>query len=116
MVKMSMASEKMTTVSPYFLQYEVRPNPRNSAEATLAGAIATVIVFAETVELAKARASRHVGRNNWEIIEVKRVMLILRHHVENLDGVLKALYLKAEQTGLAAVFDGWRKARADGGS
>lgn len=99
----------MTTVYPYFFQYEVRPNSRNAAHETLAGAIATVILFAETDELARARAGRHVGRNNWEIIEVKRGMRILHHHVENMDGVLRSLYKKAEQIGIAAVFDGWKR-------
>lgn len=106
-----MSVEKMTatTVSPYFFQYEVRPNDRNEGYETLAGAIATVMVFAETDELARARAARHVGRNNWRIVEVKREMHILRHHVENMDGVLKSLYQQAEQAGIAAAFDGWKK-------
>lgn len=102
-------NDKMTTVYPYFFQYEVRPNIRNEAHETLAGAIATVIVFAETAELGRARAGRYVGRNNWEIREVKRGMLIQRHHVEHMDGVLKSVYLQAEQTGIAATFDGWKK-------
>lgn len=99
----------MAIVQPFYFQYEVRPNSRNSAHEFLAGAMATVILFAETDELARARAGRHVGRNNWEIVEVKREMRILRHHVENMDGVLKSLYRKAEQTGIAASFDGWKK-------
>lgn len=100
---------KMTKVIPFFFQYEVRPNMKNSAHESLAGAIATVIVFAETDELARARAARYVGRNNWEIIEVKRNMLILPYHVKSLDGVLRSVYQKAEQTGIAATFDGWKK-------
>lgn len=106
---MTVDKEKMTAVYPYFFQYEVRPNDRNSAYATFAGAIATIMVFAENDELARARACRHVGRNNWRIIEVKREMRILRHHVENMDGVLKSVYQQAEQAGIAAAFDGWKK-------
>ncbi len=97
-----------TTVVPFFFQYEVRPTKDNSENAILAGAIATVIVFAETDELARARAGRHVGRNNWEIIEVKRGMRIYPHHVEHMDGVLKSVYQKADLTGIAATFDGWK--------
>lgn len=109
MLLMSEDIEEMTTIHPYFFQYEVRPNGRHEEHGDLAGAIATVIVFAETDELARARAGRHVGRNYWEIIEVKREMHIASHHLEQMDGVLKSLYQKAEQTGIAAAFDGWKK-------
>jgi hypothetical protein len=109
---MSVGNMTTTTVYPYFFQYQVRPNERNDGSDTLAGAIATVMVFAETDELARARAARHVGRNNWQIVEVKREMHILRHHVENMDGVLKSVYQQAEQAGIAAVFDGWKKPAA----
>jgi len=105
----SVGKERMTRVYPYFFQYEVRPDDQNSGYETLAGAIATIMVFAETDELARARASRHVGRNNWRIIEVKREMRILRHHVENMEGVLKSVYQQAERAGIAAAFDGWKK-------
>lgn len=97
------------TVLPFFLQYEVRPTEKNSKSDIVAGAIATIIVFAENGELARARAGRHVGRNDWEIIEVKRIMLISSHHVEQMDGVLRSVYQGAEQAGIASTFDGWKR-------
>jgi hypothetical protein len=102
-------------ISAYFFQYEVRPTSKNTEYAILAGALATVMVFAESHELAKARAGRCIGRSSWEILEVKRAMLIQPHHVKNMDGVLKSVYLKAEQEGIAVTFDGWKKsARSNG--
>ena len=94
---------------PYFMQYEVRENRKLPGLTTGSGALATVIVFAEDGSLAGARASRHIARNNWEITAVKRTMPVRPHHIERMDGVLKSLYQKAEQAGIAAVFDSWKK-------
>lgn len=99
----------VSTVYPFFIQYGVQPAPANSVHASFAGGIATVIVFAETAELAKARAARHVAREKWEITEVMRVMLVQKQHLEHMDVVLKSVYRKAEQAGIAAAFDGWKK-------
>lgn len=103
--------ERMTMSNPYFLQYEVRPNRKNSEAGAIAGAIATLIVFAGTAEIARARAGRHIALCGWEIVEVKRGMRVGPHHLETLDGVLKTLYGKARSAGIAAVFDGWKKAQ-----
>jgi len=92
---------------PYFMQYEVREHRRQKDSGTDPEALATVIVFAEDGSLAGARASRHIARNNWEITAVKRCMPVRHHHIERMDGVLRSLYQKAEQSGIAAVFDRW---------
>lgn len=99
----------MSLIYPFFFQYDVTPSVQHPERDTFAGAIATVIVFAENGERGQARASRRVGRNKWQITEVKRSMVIQSHHIDNLDGVLKRLYTKAEQDGIAAIFDGWEK-------
>ncbi len=93
-------------VLPFYIQYEVRPSPANTS-VSYNCAIATVIVFAENDELARARAARHIAREEFEITEVKRAMLISRHQVTRMDGVLKTIYQKAEQVGVAATIDGW---------
>ena len=89
------------------MQYSVRENRNKWESATDSEALATVIVFAEDGSLAGARASRHIARQNWEITAVKRCMPVRHHHIERMDGVLRSLYQKAEQTGIAAVFDRW---------
>jgi|GEM_PF-2256764 len=102
----------MITTYPFYFQYQVRPTSENGGYSDLSGAIATVMVFAEDLELARARAGRHVARHHWEIIEVKRTMMVRRHHVENMEGILRSIYKKAEQSGVAAVFDGWSSSGA----
>lgn len=99
----------MSFVYPFFFQYGVEPSEKNPQHGRFAGGIATVIVFAETSEHGQARATRIVGRSDWQIVEVKRAMAIHTHHVDNLDGELRRLYSKAEQKGIAALFDGWEK-------
>jgi hypothetical protein len=97
------------TVYPLFYQYEVRPTARNSQVEVLAGAIATVLVFAETEEVGRARGSRFIARQHWEIIAVKRVLRLCSRHVADLQPHFLALYRQAEQFGIAARFDGWAR-------
>lgn len=99
----------MKNVYPFYFQYEVQPAPENAEFGSLAGAIATVIVFAETAELARARAGRRIGRDDYRIIEVKRSMLVRSHQVEHMDGVLKSVYELAGREGVGVVYDVWKK-------
>lgn len=99
----------MTVIYPFYFQYEVRPSKQNPEYGLLAGAIATVIVFAENSELGQARASRIIGRSQYRICEIKRSMVVQSHHLDHMEGGLKSLYREAEQKGIAAIFDGWRK-------
>ena len=99
----------MTVVYPFYFQYDVQPARDNPEYETLAGAIATVIVFAENGEIARARAGRTVSRHRYRIQQVKRSMVVQPHQVEHMEGVMRSLYTEAEQRGIGVVFDGWRK-------
>lgn len=92
---------------PLFYQFEVRPMAGNIQEGSVAGAIATVMVFADTEEVGRARSTRFVARQNWQIVEVKRVMRMCSRHVAELQPHFRSLYQQAEQYGIAARFDGW---------
>lgn len=102
----------MAVVYPYYFQYDVQPTADNPDYGSLAGAIATVIVFAENSELAQTRAGRTIGRSRYRIRQVKRSMVVKPHHVDHMEGVMKSLYSEAEQRGIGVVFDGWRKKTA----
>ncbi|KGO35429.1 MAG: hypothetical protein WBN83_16650 [Desulfoprunum sp.] len=97
------------TEYPLFYQFEVRPTARNSEVEMLAGALATVLVFAETEEVGRARGARFIARQHWEIISVKRVMRMCSRHVSDLQPHFRELYRQAEQYGIAARFDGWAR-------
>lgn len=97
------------TVYPLFYQFEVRPTAGNSEVEALAGALATVIVFAESEEVGRARGTRFIARQDWEIIAVKRVMRLCSRHEADLQPHFRALYRQAEQFGIAARFDGWAR-------
>jgi len=93
--------------SPLFCQFHVKPTAQNSLVEELAGAIATVMVFADTEEIGRARSSRYIARQHWEIVEVKRVLRMCPKQIANLQKNFHVLYQKAEQFGIAAQFDGW---------
>lgn len=95
------------SIYPLFYQFEVRPTPLNSQSRDLAGAIATVMVFADTEEIGRARSSRYIARQHWEIVEVKRVLRMNSEQLANLQSHFSSLYQRAQQFGIAAQFDGW---------
>jgi len=97
------------TEYPLFYQFEVRPTAGNSEVEVLAGAIATVLVFADTEEVGRARGTRYIARQHWEIVAVKRVMRLCARHVADLQPHFRTLYRQAEQFGIAARFDGWAR-------
>jgi hypothetical protein len=92
---------------PLFYQFEVRPTSRNNQVQDLAGAIATVMVFADSEEVGRARSSRYIALNHWEILEIKRIIRMSPSQLANLQSHFVHLYQKAEQFGIAAQFDGW---------
>jgi hypothetical protein len=94
-------------VYPLFYQFEVRPMAGNSQVGIVAGAIATVMVFADTEEIGRARSTRFIARQNWQIVAVKRVMRMCSRHVSELQPHFRTLYQQAENYGIAARFDGW---------
>ena len=93
---------------PFYFQYGVEPSKDNPDRGRFAGAIATVIVFADSDERGRALASRSVARNNWNITEIMRAMVVEPHQTRNLDGDLKSLYKRAERQGLAVVIESWQ--------
>ncbi len=99
----------MVMISPYFFHYSVEPSATHPERDRFAGALATIVVFAEDGEQAQVRASRWVSRNEWRICEVKRAMRITPSQVAHLDGEMKRLYTRAEQRGIAALVDSWQK-------
>lgn len=97
----------MERLYPFFYQYDVQPQDDALSEDSGRGVLATVMVFAESDEVGRARAGRYIAAKKFTIKAVKRVLLIEPHHVTALTGVLKQVYLQAEQQGIAACFDSW---------
>ena len=99
----------MAIQNPLFYQFEVRPTAENPYVDTLAGALATVIVFAEIEEIGRARSGRYIARHHWEIVEVKRVFRMGARQIADLQPHFRTLYRQAEQFGIATRFDGWAR-------
>ena len=99
----------MVTIYPLFYQFEVQPTTQNNQVQELAGAIATVMVFADTEEVGRARSSRYIARQHWKIVQFKRVLRMSPKQLANLQSHFHSLYQKAEKFGIAAQFDGWTR-------
>lgn len=99
----------MRLQSPLFYQFKVRPTTDNELKDSLSGAIATVMVFADSDEVGRCRSGRFIARNNWEIEDFMRVMAVCPQQLERFDAAFKKVYRQAELYGIAACFDGWKK-------
>lgn len=96
-------------MNPLFYQYRVRPTGSNELKDKLAGAIASVILFAECDTIGRARSGRFIARHHWEIERIMGCWSMCPKQVANFDSALKRVYQKAEQFGIAACLDAWSK-------
>ncbi|MGW8193856.1 MAG: hypothetical protein ACWGOX_06280 [Desulforhopalus sp.] len=94
---------------PLFYQFKVRPAESNADKNSLAGAIATVMVFAESECVGRCRSSRFIERSHWEIEELMRVMAVRPPLLQRFDKAFKGVYRQAELFGIAACYDSWKK-------
>lgn len=69
--------------------------------------MATVIVFADSDEVGRSRASRFIAKQNWQIKRFLKVLFMGDRQVENLDDELTKVYKKAEKFGIGVCFDSW---------
>lgn len=76
---------------------------------SLAGAIATVMVFADSYCVGRCRSSRFIERNDWEIEELMRVMPVRPPLLLRFDKAFRKVYRQAELFGIAACYDSWKK-------
>ncbi len=96
-----------TQSAPFFFQFSVRPKDSHELFGSIHGCLATIIVFSDSGEKARALAGRHVAANNWEIIKVKRIQLLNQQHIEQMPLAIKKVYTDAQYMGIGALFDTW---------
>ncbi len=85
----------------FFIQYQVTQDHQDRAKESIPNGIATIIVFADSPETARARAGKFMGKHHFQITGFLRILLIQRSSIETADHLLKKLYQKAEQYGIA---------------
>ncbi len=90
-----------------YYQYRVLPGRSSKLKGKISGAMATVIVFADSDQVGRSRCGRFIAKHDWVIEEFIRVMVLGKPQIEHLDFELSKLYKKAEQFGIAACFDTW---------
>ncbi|BHH85745.1 hypothetical protein [Desulforhopalus sp. 52FAK] len=94
-----------------FYQYRVLPSKTNELYGKITGALATVIVFADTDEVGRSRSSRFIANQQWEIEQFLKVLFMGPKQIEHLNIELSQVYKKAEKFGIAACFDSWSIAK-----
>jgi hypothetical protein len=90
-----------------FYQYRVLPGKSNELRGKIAGALATVMVFADSDDVGRARCGRFISQNGWKIEKFIKVMFMGPQQIENLSCELEQVYKRAEKFGIAACFDTW---------
>ncbi len=90
-----------------FYQYRILPSKSNELYGKISGGMATVIVFADTDAVGRARCGRFISKNHWQIEKFMRVMFMGPQQIQNLNPELKRVYQTAERFGIAACFDSW---------
>ncbi|MBE0583209.1 MAG: hypothetical protein IH612_05535 [Desulfofustis sp.] len=98
----------MQQLYPFFIQYHVRqislpPSPSSAVREGLA----TIIVFADSWEVARTRAGRAVAENELEIVQLARIHLIGEHSSQGFDKILRSLFQQAELYGISIYCDYW---------
>lgn len=94
-----------------FYQYRVLPSSDNKLFGKISGAMASVIVFADSDKIGRSRCTRFIAKQGWTVEEFVKVMFMGSRQVENLDLELSGVYKKAEKFGIAAYFDTWTVAQ-----
>lgn len=90
-----------------FYQYRVLPSCDNQLFGKISGGLASVIVFADSDKIGRARSVRFIAKQQWEVKEFVKVMFMGERQVENLDLELSKVYKEAEKFGIAAYVDTW---------
>ena len=94
-----------------FYQYRVLPSKSNELKGKIAGALATLVVFADSDEVGRDRCGRFIARHHWEIEKFIKVMFMGPMQIKNLNAELSKVYKRAENFGIAACFDSWSMAQ-----
>lgn len=50
---------------------------------------------------------RHIAAKNWTITKLKRMQVLSRHNIDNMQGAIKKAYIDAQYLGLGSIFDTW---------
>ena len=97
----------MTKHYPFFIQYHVRQTSLSPSPSPVREGLATIIVFADSWEVARTRAGRAVAENELEIVQLARIHLIGEQSLLGFDATLRSLHHRAELYGISLHCDYW---------
>lgn len=92
---------------PFFIQYHVRQIPWSPPPSHVREGLATIIVFADSWEVARTRAGRAIAENELEIVRLARIHLIGEQSIQGFDTIVRSLHHQAELYGIGLHCDYW---------
>jgi hypothetical protein len=97
----------MIDLDAFFIQCSVTQCPPEYPSEASASGLATIIVFADNLDIARARAGKVIADNKLATIKLKRILRINRANLYMLNSTLLSLYRKAELYGIGFHCDFW---------
>jgi hypothetical protein len=97
----------MQQLYPFFIQYHVRQISLTPSPSAVREGLATIIVFADSWDVARTRAGRAVAENELEIVNLARIHLIGEQSSRGFNTVLRSLFQQAELYGISIHCDYW---------
>ena len=92
---------------PFFIQYHVRQTSWSASPFRVRDGLATIIVFADSWEVARTRAGRAIAENELEIVRLARIHLIGEQSIQGFDTIMRSLHHRAELYGIGLHCDYW---------
>lgn len=97
----------MINFDAFFIQCSIAQEVPDYPTDTKATGLATVIVFANNLDIARAHAGKIIADNKLATVRLKRIQRINPENIYMLNSTLLSLYRKAELYGVGFHCDMW---------
>ncbi|MBT8362605.1 MAG: hypothetical protein HKP41_10350 [Desulfobacterales bacterium] len=97
----------MINFDAFFIQCSIAQSSPDYPSDAKATGLATIIVFANNIDIARAYAGRIIADNNLAIVRLKHIQRINIENIPMLNSTLLSLYKKAELYGIGFHCDFW---------
>lgn len=101
-------------LNTYVFLFETKPSPQNTQNLDIAEASATIFVIDEQIDSAEQRARDYLDAYAWIVLKIEKSVKLAPEQISRLQRPLLDLYQKAQDRGIAALFDGRKHQDFDG--
>lgn len=97
----------MINFDAFFIQCSITQRAPDYPSDAKSTGLATIIVFANNIDIARAYAGRIIADNKLAIVRLRHIQRINTENIPMLNGTLLSLYKKAELYGIGFHCDFW---------